>query len=53
MKFPKYEDFDNWLNKLAVAHAECDASCDYSRFLQAIKDEVSQWDTGVQEDGSI
>ena len=49
----EYEDFSDWLETIAEEYAACDASCDYSRFLQSIKDEVSNWETGVQEDGSI
>lgn len=48
-----YEDFSDWLERLAEEHLTCDASCDYSHFLQNIKEKVAQWNTGVQEDGSI
>jgi hypothetical protein len=49
----KPEDFEKWVDKIRDEFYRCDASCDYSRFLQSIKDETATWDTGVQEDGSI
>jgi hypothetical protein len=47
------EDFSDWLEKQAEEFAQCDASCDFSRLIESIKQEVSRWVSGVQPDGSI
>lgn len=48
-----HEDFPDWLEKLGERFAECDSSCDFSFLLEDIKNEVAEWFTGVDKDGSL